>query len=424
MPNTNNKIFNTRIRLKYDHFNTWTEKNPELLEGEVAIAYLGPKSDTTQTVTPDNGTHPVMFKVGPGNFNNLPWASGLAADVYTWAKQDKITVSKQGTGNVVASISWDASLNDGKGGLKYETAAVATAEGLEDLLEALEGLVERVSALEALLGDELPEGIESTNVIDYVKEAADAATEVANAKVASDSATDKSINVSGDATAPTVKVNISADADNALSLAADGLKVVVPAAPEYSIVKAEDSGEYAAIYNLTKNGVNVGASINIPKDMVVKSGSVIGDNIVLVLNNDEKTEITIPVGSLIEYVTPGSNADDMVVIHIDNDHKVTATITDGSITLAKLASGIQTEINWVTNHKATLESMEGKVSAWDSAEKNANDYTDAEIEKVNGEIAKKANTAELHKVATSGKIEDLDQTDYVVFYCGTATKII
>ena len=365
-----------------------------------------------------------MFKVGPGNFNALPWTSALAADVYAWAKQDKITVSKQGSGNVVASISWDATLNDGKGGLKYETANVATAEGLKELNEALEGLIERVDALEDLVGDKLPEGITSTTVIDYVKEAADAATEVANAKVASVAAADKSIDVSGEATAPAVKVNISADADNALNLAADGLKVVVPAAPEYSIVKAEDSGDYAAVYNLTKNGAIVGASINIPKDMVVKSGSVIDDNIVLVLNNDEETEITIPVGSLIEYVTSGSQAGDMVFITVDDDHKVTATITDGSITLAKLASGIQTEINWVTNHKAALESMEGKVSAWDSAEKNAKDYTDAEIVKVNAEIAKKANTDDLHEVATSGKIEDLDQTNYVVFYCGTATEII
>lgn len=416
-----NTTFNTRIRLKYDTLKNWTDNNPELLSGEVAIATL---SNSHTTTTPDNGTHPVMFKVGPGNFNALPWTSALAADVYAWAKQDKITVSKQGSGNVVASISWDATLNDGKGGLKYETANVATAEGLKELNEALEGLIERVDALEDLVGNKLPEGVKATTVIDYVKEAADAATEVANAKVASVKAADKSIDVSGEATAPVVKVNISADADNALNLAADGLKVVVPTAPEYSIVKAENSGEYAAVYNLTKDGVTVGASINIPKDMVVKSGSVIDDNIVLVLNNDEETEITIPVGSLIEYVTSGSQASDMVFITVDDDHKVTATITDGSITLAKLNSAIQTEINWVTNHKATLEGMEGKVSAWDNAEKNAKDYADAEIVKVNAEIAKKVNTDALHEVATSGKIEDLDQTDYVVFYCGTATEII
>ena len=77
------KILNTRIQLKYDSFSNWSEKNPLLKSGELAIAYLANSHTTT---TPDNGTHPIMFKVGPGNFNDLPWASALAADVYGWAK--------------------------------------------------------------------------------------------------------------------------------------------------------------------------------------------------------------------------------------------------------------------------------------------------------------------------------------------------
>lgn len=111
--------------------------------------------------------------------------------------------------------------------------------------------------------------------------------------------------------------------------------------PEYSIVKAADSGDYAAVYNLTKDGSIVGASINIPKDLVVKSGSVVGNEIVLVLNDEAGTEIKIPVESLIEYVTSGSAAGDMIVVAVSDDHKVTATITDGTITLAKLADEVK-----------------------------------------------------------------------------------
>lgn len=135
------KILNTKILLKYDSYQNWTTKNPSLLQGEIAIAFLANSHTTT---SPDTGTHPVMFKVGPGQFNELPWASALAADVYGWAKETGLTVAKNGTGNVVASISWDASLNNGKGGIKYETASVATAEGfseLQDLLLALHGTV-------------------------------------------------------------------------------------------------------------------------------------------------------------------------------------------------------------------------------------------------------------------------------------------
>ena len=189
----------------------------------------------------------------------------------------------------------------------------------------------------------------------------------------------------GDPQYPRIKVKISSDADNALTLEDDGLKVVVPAAAEYSIVKAADSGEYAAIYNLTKDGAIVGASINIPKDLVVKSGSVVGDEIVLVLNDESNTEIKIPVGSLIEYVTSGSATGDMIVVSISDDHKVTATITDGTVTLAKLDTDTQTKINKAHDHenKDVIDGITAaKVSAWNAAEQNAKEHAnnlDAEM---------------------------------------------
>ena len=76
-------ILRTRVQLKYDTLANWSEKNPTLLAGELAIVSLGNSHTTT---TPDNGTHPILFKVGPGAFNSLPFASALAADVYGWAK--------------------------------------------------------------------------------------------------------------------------------------------------------------------------------------------------------------------------------------------------------------------------------------------------------------------------------------------------
>lgn len=207
-----------------------------------------------------------------------------------------------------------------------------------------------------------------------------------DAKVASVTAGDASVTVGGTATAPTVAAKLSADADNALTLAEDGLKVVIPAAAEYSIVKAENSGDYAAVYNLTKDGTVVGASINIPKDMVVESGSVVenpegqaaGTYIELKLQN-VTDPLYINVGNLIEYVTSGSTAGDMVVINVSDDHKVTATITDGTITLAKLTTGIQTAIGKAHSHEnaTVLDGINAdKVATWDAAEQNAKDYAD------------------------------------------------
>ena len=185
---------------------------------------------------------------------------------------------------------------------------------------------------------------------------------LAEGKVASVGATDKSITVGGTSTKPTVKVAISADEGNALSLAADGLKVTIPevTVPEYSMKKLDAATTgMSASYQLTKDGTGIGAIIDIPKDMVVKSGSVQtyeagslptgvtepGTYIVLVLNDASETKLYINVGNLIEYVTSGSAEGDMVFINIDpQTHKVTATITDGTVTEAKLHADVKAKL--------------------------------------------------------------------------------
>lgn len=185
---------------------------------------------------------------------------------------------------------------------------------------------------------------------------------LANAKVASVKATDKSITIGGTVTAPTVKVSISAAEDNALSLADDGLKVTIPkvTVPEYSMKKLDAATTgMSASYQLTKDGTGIGAVIDIPKDMMVKSGSVQtyeagslpagvtepGTYIVLVLNDAAETKLYINVGNLIEYVTSGSAEGDMVFINIDpQTHKVTATITDGTVTEAKLHADVKAKL--------------------------------------------------------------------------------
>lgn len=135
-------ILNTRIRLKYDSLSNWNTKNPTLLEGELAIVYLGNSHTTT---TPDNGTHPILFKVGPGAFNALPFASALAADVYAWAKQENLPIvrndgknadgSDKAAGNVISGISWNT-----EGKIEYTTASVATSEGMAELQGAIDAI--------------------------------------------------------------------------------------------------------------------------------------------------------------------------------------------------------------------------------------------------------------------------------------------
>ena len=172
-------------------------------------------------------------------------------------------------------------------------------------------------------------------------------------KLESVTASDASIAVSGAGLDKSLAVNISATAGNALSLKSDGLYVEIPTAAEYTIVRDTSDTAYAAVYSLQKDGVDVGAAINIPRDMVVQSGAVVtdpagqaaGTYIELTLANATNDKVYVNVGDLIEYVTSGSTSTDSIVVAVSNDHKVTATITDGTIAESKLDAATQAKID-------------------------------------------------------------------------------
>ena len=275
-------------------------------------------------------------------------------------------VAFDGTGDVELNITinngaitndkLDANLKDAIA--KAGTAVQAVTEGTANGTISVDGKDVNVHGLK----DAAYETVANLN-----KHADDAAKAVKDAVVNTLNADDNSVTVAGTATAKTVGVKLDPDASNAIKLGEAGLKVVIPAAAEYSIVKAVESGDYAAVYNLTKDGEVVGASINIPKDMVVKSGEVAtnpdethtGTFLVLTLANATEDKIYINVADLIEYVTSGSKTGDMVVIDVSADHKVTATITDGTVTKAKLAVDVQTSLGKADSAVQAADIIEG-----------------------------------------------------------------
>lgn len=206
------------------------------------------------------------------------------------------------------------------------------------------------------------EGYGITNA--YTKTQVDTAISTAKGEVVNDLTAGNGITITGTKANKTIAAKVDPAEGNALTVGEAGLKVTIPAAAEYSITKAADSGNYAAVYHLTKDGTEVGAAINIPKDMVVKSGSVVtnpagqakGTYIELVLANATNDKIYIPVDQLIEYVTSGSAESDPIVVAVSADHKVTATITDGSITKAKLAAAVQTSLGKADSAVQTIVS--------------------------------------------------------------------
>lgn len=179
-----------------------------------------------------------------------------------------------------------------------------------------------------------------------------------------------------------IEFQLSEQTGNYAEVKTDGLYVptpTIPTVPVYSVVKDTNSGDYSAVYHLTKDGVNQGVAINIPKDMVIESGAVKtyateteatddgmpadqanketfpGTFIKLTIANKTSDSLFINAGGLIEYVTSGSKSGDMIVIEVSNDHKVTGTITDGTITKEKLIEAIQTSLGKADSAVQTVE---------------------------------------------------------------------
>lgn len=175
-------------------------------------------------------------------------------------------------------------------------------------------------------------GAATTDDVQAAQTAAENAQSVANAKVSSVTAAN-GITIGGTPTAPTVGIKLDAKGGNAATLSADGLMVTIPEVkvPEYSITKDATSADYAAVYHLTKDGVNAGVAINIPKDLFVKSGEIVenpdgqepGKYLKLVLQN-QATPVYINVADLVDAYTAGNG------ISISDSNVVSAKVVAGN----------------------------------------------------------------------------------------------
>lgn len=253
---------------------------------------------------------------------------------------------------LVADSKCEAYMISNEAGTLIKLASTTASGDLASDVATLQG---QVADLIAAVGKKAAGEEPATGIY---KDIADVIT-LANSKVASVKAADKSITVAGTATAPTVKVALSAAEGNALELATDGLKVTIPevTVPAYSMKKLDSAtAGMSASYQLTKDGAGIGAIIDIPKDMVVESGTVEtytaghlptgvtepGTYIVLTLANATSDKLYIPASGLIEYVTGGSGENDAIQINVTADtHKVTATVKEGSLTKAMLSTEVQ-----------------------------------------------------------------------------------
>lgn len=145
-----NKTFKTRIMLKYDTLTNWEASSLILKKGEMAIATVA------------DGISPVA-KIGDGThtFKDLSVMGALAADVYSWAKQEshfayriveltdssnkgtgvyELQVSESGKGNDWVKAPGTTNIDLGSIVVDYDTAIAALEKRVGDLETATTNL--------------------------------------------------------------------------------------------------------------------------------------------------------------------------------------------------------------------------------------------------------------------------------------------
>ena len=141
--------------------------------------------------------------------------------------------------------------------------------------------------------------------------------------------------------------------------------------PEYSVVKATDTTDYAAVYYLTKSGVNTGVAINIPKDLFVESGEIVtnpfgqpaGKYLKLVLQNQTEP-IYINVADLVDAYTNGLG----ITISPNNEISIKIVVGNG---LSADADGIKMATVTATTNGAMLSGDKAKLDGIENgAQKN------------------------------------------------------
>ena len=261
--------------------------------------------------------------------------------------------------------------------------------------------------------------------------------------------------------------DLTTDAKENLVAAINELDAAIDAEKTNSKVTLEEgtSTDYAKVYTVKQGTTTVG-TINIPKDMVVKSGKVVvspegqtaGTYIDLILANTTSDKIYVNVGTLVDIYTAQADATQVQLAIDSSTREISATIVARSITTTELADYAVTTAK-IANKNVTLEKLasdvkfslgkadsalqaediteggaDGTISvcgtdvavtglgsaaytdstAYDAAgmagtaESNAKSYTDAEIQKLDADVSSAAVEAgkgiKVQVIETDGKV--------------------
>ena len=193
----------------------------------------------------------------------------------------------------------------------------------------------------------------------------------------------------------------------------------------------------AKSYTIKQGGKEV-VTIDIPKDMVVKSGAVetnptgqpAGTYLVLTLANATEDKIYINVGKLVDIYTAQKNAAQIQLAIDSATREISATIVagsvgttelaDGAITTVKIADGNITKVKLAKDVQASLGKADTALQAADIADLKKDVAANKASLATGGETYNKiqANTEAIATAQASinelkGKVSDLESVEYV-----------
>lgn len=364
------KELKTTIKLRYDSLNNWIFENPIPQPGEVCIAVIPTSSarqpDYTVGQYPtESGLTPyaIGLKVGDGinDFIHLPWTQAIAGDVYAWAKQ--------------ATPPNAANLNAAYNG---ETTKIQTV--LDTLTDALSNLTGQDVAVQ------------------YNSEETDVQAAITNIE---------------ESIGGIVAANISPEAlSNALNQLQEQLDD-----QSGDIFIANQNNITYKIDTLTRQGLNITSTssplvvsdisdlvFNKGYDKVSNKAATMGDLI------DLRTDILNSIPSAMRFrgsstteITDGGTENPTI-----NDIEITS-ISEGDIVLYENKEFIWTGAVWELFGDENSYAIKGNIVKTDLSQA------------LKDELDSKISSTSLHRIATTGDIDDLEQTSIVIFDCGNAT---
>lgn len=422
------KTLNARLALKYDLLSNWmSESNQFILKrGEIAIAEI-PAVDPANKQNP-----PVMFKVGDGEktFNQLDWASALAADVYSWAKASGLSVDTASIadGQYVTGLKWE---NDT---LKITTSTLITdvANNGESLKAATTKAVKEY--VDSEVQKAVSGGVEGLATEEYVD---NAITTLTNGAVK---------NAADAASAAQTKANEAYELAGTKATLAD--VETAGYAKTADVVTNEELTQYdTSVQNTYATKEALKATDDIAKDAQTKVDTFMGT----IASSTEAVDTLQEVIALIETgddVATGMLAD-------ITDLKAKDTALQGEIDANETAIGtINTTIGAygdIVSHNASEFATAAQGAKADTAVQPAALEGYKQVQEAVAEVGAANQTLKISQdtqgkitatpvdiaiaatqvsglaaIATTGNVNDLIQTsgDYILFDCGSATTLI